>query len=131
MFIELLMKKNGKLLFGVFLVVFVVATALGTVFVVNNINSVTATFNKDGYALYIGNENNAKAEAYSFKAGTDYKLKNSGSKISFESDGSNVSIDDSTIIHYSDKSVGVMKKVVGIDASTINSEVIFYYNILY
>ena len=123
------MKKNGKLLFGIFLVVFVVATALGTVFVVNNINSVTATFNKDGYALYIGNESNAKAQTYSFKAGTDYKLKKSGSKISFESDDGSVSVDDSTIIHYSDKSIGVMKKVVGIDASTINSEIVFYYNI--
>ena len=48
---------------------------------------------------------------------------------SIQSGNKNVKIDKDTVIHYTDDSLGVLKKVVGIDVSTINNDIIFYYNI--
>lgn len=129
MLVELLMKKNGKMLFGVFLVIFAITAAIGITFAVNNLNTTIATFEKDGYALYLDGSKNSKATAYSFKQGTDYQFRESTNTISFESDKENVKVDEETIIHYSDGSLGVLKKVVGIDVSKINNNIIFYYNI--
>ena len=62
MFIDLLLKKNGKILFFVFLVIFMVTTSIGIVFVVNNLNTNVLKFDKDGYALYLDEVKSAKAE---------------------------------------------------------------------
>ena len=66
MLIELLLKKNGKVLFFVFLSLFIITTIVGTMFVVNSININVKTFDIDGYALFLDNSKNVKAEAYSF-----------------------------------------------------------------
>lgn len=129
MFIELLLKKNGKILFAVFMLLFVVTVIIGTMFVVNNLNTSVKTFNKDGYALFLDETKNVKAEAYSFKSGTEYKYRKMSNSFDFLSEKENVKIDEDTIIHYTDGSLGVLKKVVGIDISTVNSDIIFYYNI--
>ncbi|MBQ4262705.1 MAG: hypothetical protein IJB83_00475 [Bacilli bacterium] len=129
MIIKLLMKKNGKLLFGTFIFVFLLAVILATIFITNNINKEILTFTKDGYALYNNDIKESKIETYPFKAGTNYKYNKSNEKISFESQNDKVVIDDATIIHYTDNSLEVMKKVVGIDVNTINNSIIFYYNI--
>lgn len=129
MFIELLLKKNGKILFFVFLLFFIITTTIGVVFVANNLNTNVLEFEKDGYALYLDKVTNVKAEAYSFNSGTEYRYKQSSNTISFKSDDKNVKIDKDTVIHYTDDSLGVLKKVVGIDVSTINNDIIFYYNI--
>ena len=129
MFIELLLKKNGKILFFVFLLFFIITTTIGVVFVANNLNTNVLEFEKDGYALYLDKVTNVKAEAYSFNSGTEYRYKQSSDTISFKSDDKNVKIDKDTVIHYTDDSLGVLKKVVGIDVSTINNDIIFYYNI--
>ena len=39
MFIDLLLKKNGKILFFVFLILFTITTCVGIGFVVNNLNT--------------------------------------------------------------------------------------------
>lgn len=129
MFIDLLLKKNGKILFFVFLVVFMVTTSIGIVFVVNNLNTNVLKFDKDGYALYLDEVKSAKAEAYSFNSGTEYRYKKTSETISFKSDDKNVKVDRDTVIHYADDSLGVLKKVVGVDVNTVNNDIIFYYNI--
>ena len=126
---ELLLKKNGKILFFVFLLLFCLMTTIGIVFVVNSLNTNVLEFEKDGYALYFDDTKNVKAEAYSFKSGTEYKYKRTSDFVSFRSEKENVKIDKDTVIHYTDGSLGVLKKVVGIDVSTVNSDIIFYYNI--
>ena len=72
MFVELLMKKNGKLLFGFFIVVVIATIILGGVFISDSLNTSTDTFKKDGYALSFNEEKNIKATAYTFKNGTEY-----------------------------------------------------------
>lgn len=129
MFIDLLLKKNGKILFFVFLVIFMVTTSIGIVFVVNNLNTNVLKFDKDGYALYLDEVKSAKAEAYSFNSGTEYRYKKTSETISFKSDDKNVKVDRDTVIHYADDSLGVLKKVVGVDVNTVNNDIIFYYNI--
>lgn len=129
MFLELLMKKNGKLLFGVFVVLFIAAVSVGAVFIFNNLNTVSSTFDKDGYALYISSNKEAKASTYPFSSGTNYTYNKKNDKISFVSENDNVAIDEDTIIHYSDNSLGLLKKGVGIDANDIDKDLIFYYNI--
>lgn len=129
MFVELLMKKNGKLLFGFFIVVVIATIILGGVFISDSLNTSTDTFKKDGYALSFNEEKNIKATAYTFKNGTEYKYKATTNTIKFQHENEQVSIDENTIIHYADRSLGVLKKVVGLDLSTIDREIIFYYNI--
>lgn len=129
MFIDFLLKKNGKIMFFVFLIIFTITTCVGIGFVVNNLNTNVLEFEKDGYALFLDDTKSVKAEAYSFNSGTEYRYKKSSETISFKSDDKNVKVDRDTIIHYSDDSLGVLKKVVGIDVSTVNDDIIFYYNI--
>jgi hypothetical protein len=129
MFAELLMKKNGKILFGFFLVLFVATTIVGGVFVYNSLNTTTHEFQKDGYTLTFSGEKNTKAQVYAFKNGTEYKLRGSDNTISFEYKDENVAIDENSITHYTDGSLGFWKKVVGMDVSTISNDIIFYYNI--
>jgi len=129
MFVELLMKKNGKILFGFFIIVFIATTVLGGMFVYNSLNTSTHEFKKAGYTLSFSGERNSKAEVYSFKNGTTYKLRGSDNTVSFEHKNEKVDIDENTIIHYTDGALGFWKKVVGMDVSTVNNDIIFYYNI--
>lgn len=129
MFVELLMKKNGKLLFGFFIIVFIATTVLGGMFVYNSLNTSTHEFKKAGYTLSFSGERNSKAEVYSFKNGTTYKLRGSDNTVSFEHKNTKVDIDENAIIHYTDGALGFWKKVVGMDVSTVNKDIIFYYNI--
>ena len=122
------MKKNYGLFIGFILVILALIT-IGVFYVFGNVGSKEYTFNKDGYALYV-NEKDFKAESYSFTNGSIYSFKKSNNKIVFKSsnDG-NVSIDDSTIVHYTDDSLLVLKNVVGLDLNTVDNDLIFYYNI--
>ena len=99
-------------------------------YVFNNVTTEEYLFTKDGYALYTSYKDDYKTSSYSFVNGSSYNFKKSNGKINFDSvDDGNVSIDDSTIIHYADNSLLVLKKVVGIDLSTISNPIILYYNI--
>ena len=92
MFIDLLLKKNGKILFFVFLILFTITTCVGIGFVVNNLNTNVLQFEKDGYALFLDEVKSAKAEAYSFNSGTEYRYKKSSETISFKSEDKNVKV---------------------------------------
>ena len=128
MFVELLMKKNGKIIFALFLILTIAASIFGGVLVYNSLNTDTYQFTKDGYALGFSTQNNTKAIAYSFKNGTEYQFKKNSNTINFEFEEENVRLDENTIMHYSDGSLGVLKKVVGLDVSTVDRKIIFYYN---
>ena len=129
MFVELLMKKNGKIIFALFLILVVAASIFGGVLVYDAMNTDIYTFTKDGYALTFSTQNNTKAQAYSFKNGSEYQYKKNSNTINFEVEEEKVRLDENTIMHYSDGSLGVLKKVVGIDVSTVDRNIIFYYNI--
>ena len=86
MFIDFLLKKNGKIMFFVFLIIFTITICGGIGFVVNNLNTNVLQFEKDGYALFLDDVKSAKAEAYSFNSGTEYRYKKSSETISFKSD---------------------------------------------
>ena len=123
------MKKNYGLFIG-FVVVVLAVVGYCIFYVFGNVGAESYTFNKDGYALYSTEKNNYKAESYSFTNGSTYSYKKSNSKITFNStENGNVSIDDSTVVHYTDNSLLVLKNVVGLDLTTINNDIIFYYNI--
>lgn len=129
MFVELLMKKNGKIIFALFLILTVAASIFGGVLVYDAMNTDIYKFEKDGYALTFSAQNNTKAQAYSFKNGSEYQYKKNSNTINFTFEEENVRLDENTIMHYSDGSLGVLKKVVGLDASSIDRPIIFYYNI--
>lgn len=129
MFVELLMKKNGKIIFALFLILVIAASIFGGVLVYDAMNTDIYKFTKDGYALTFSTENNTKAVAYSFKNGSEYQYKKNSNTINFEFEEEKVRLDENAIMHYSDGSLGVLKKVVGIDVSTIDRNIIFYYNI--
>ena len=122
-------KGKGKLLFFLFVLFTLAAIAGGVSYALNNINAETYKFEKDGYALYASKSNNFKSKVYTFKSGTEYNYKKLNDNITFNSDEGNTKIDESTVIHYADKSLLVLKNVVGLDLSTINQDIIFYYNI--
>ena len=128
------MKNNSKNygLFIVFLVVVLAIVGYCIFYVFNNVNSETYTFNKDGYALYVSEKNNYRTDSYSFTNGSNYSYKKTNGKISFDSsEKGNVNIDDSTVIHYTDNSLLVLKNVVGLDLKNIDKDIIYYYNNLY
>ena len=109
-------KSKNLGLFIVFIIVLVAAVGYGIFYVFNNVNSETYTFNKDGYALYVSEKDNYRTDSYSFTNGSNYSYKKTNGKISFESsDNGNVNIDDSTVVHYTDNSLLVLKNVVGLD----------------
>lgn len=121
--------KNFGLFIG-FIIILVAAVGYGIFYVFNNVNSETYTFNKDGYALYVNEKDNYKTNSYSFKNGSSYSFKKTNGKISFDSnEKGNVNIDDSTVVHYTDNSLLVLKNVVGLNLNSIDSEIILYYNI--
>ena len=121
--------KNFGLFIG-FIIILVAAVGYGIFYVFNNVNSETYTFNKDGYALYVSEKDNYKTNSYSFKNGSSYSFKKTNGKISFDSnEKGNVNIDDSTVVHYTDNSLLVLKNVVGLNLNSIDSEIILYYNI--
>lgn len=123
------MKKSYGI-FIAFIIVVLLCIGYGIFYVFGNVNSESYVFNKDGYALYVRENNNYKAESYSFTNGSIYNFKKSRGKITFESSNEgNVSIDDSSVVHYTDGSLLVLKNVVGLDLSTIKNDIIFYYNI--
>ena len=123
------MKKNYGLFTG-FMAIVIGVIAFCVFYVFSNVGAEEYTFNKDGYALYVKENNNYKAESYAFTNGSSYSYKKSNNKVVFESTkNGNVSIDASTVVHYADDSLLVLKNVVGLDLTSIDNELILYYNI--
>ena len=123
------MKKNYGFFIG-FIIVVLAIISFSVFYVLNNVNGESYTFNKDGYALYVSEKSNFKTDSYSFVNGSTYNYKKTNGRISFEStEKGNVNINNSTIVHYTDNSLLVLKNVVGLDLKKIDSKIIYYYNI--
>lgn len=121
--------KNLGLFIG-FIIVLVAAVGYCIFYVFNNVNAETYTFNKDGYALFVSEKDNYKTDSYSFTNGSTYSFKKTNGKISLDSnEKGNVNVTDSTVIHYTDNSLLVLKNVVGLNLKNIDNEIILYYNI--
>lgn len=119
---------KNKWIFYLFVLIALGLSVFGVIYVVNNMSTETYSFSSDGYALYSDNKD-TKPSSYSFTLGTNYSYKKLKDNITFTSTDGNVAIDESTFIHYTDKSFMPLKNVVGLDLSTIDSKIIFYYNI--
>lgn len=119
---------KNKWIFYLFVLIAVGLSVFGVIYVVNSMSTETHSFSSDGYALYSDNKD-TKPASYSFTNGTDYSYKKLKNNITFTSTDGNVAIDESTFIHYANKSYMPLKNVVGLDLSTIDSKIIFYYNI--
>ncbi len=121
-----MMKKN-KLLYFAFIIVIIGVIGYGAFLVYKNINLFTKSFTSDGYAIYL--DEKSKANVLPFSKGTDYSYKKYDNRISFTSSNDNVKVDDSTIIHYQNKNLLLLKNTVGIDLDNIDQNIVFYYNI--
>ena len=121
--------KNNKWIFYVFVALAIVAIVIGCIYAVTSLSTETYTFSSDGYILYSNPEEDLKTQSLSFSGGTDYSYKKFNGKIAFASEEGQVSVDDSAVIHYADSSFMTLKNVVGLDLTTIDSKIIFYYNI--
>lgn len=122
------MKKN-KILFLTFIIFILAVIGYGVYYTIFNLTSESYEFTNDGYALYVSNKEELKAESFSFSNGTKYSYKKINDDITFNSKDGNVNIDESTLIHYADDSVLPLKNTVGLDLTTIDNNIIFYYNI--
>ena len=115
---------KNKWIFYLFVLIAVGLSVFGVIYVVNSMNTETHSFSSDGYALYSDNKD-TKPASYSFTNGTDYSYKKLKNNITFTSTDGNVAIDESTFIHYANKSYMPLKNVVGLDLSTIDSKISF------
>ena len=101
----------------------------GIFFLVDNFNQETGTFSNDGYAVVL-DKNSAKVKMLSFKSGTTYNYNKFDDSIRYQSvEKENAKINDTNVIHYQDKSLMILKNMVGVNLSTIDNNIVFYYNI--
>lgn len=123
-------KKAGlnKILYIVFVAIIIGVIAYGALIVFKNKNTMVSTFTSDGYAVYLS-PNNMKADVLPFKNGETYAYKKYGNKVAFESNDASVSVDDNNIMHYQNGGIVVLKNTVGMDITTIDDDLILYYNI--
>ena len=121
--------KKGKIAFIVFLIFTIGVIGYGIYYALGNLNSETYEFLSDGYALYVEDNGEFKTQSFSFSSGTKYSYKKTSDDITFNSTEGNVSIDESTLIHYTNNSIMALKNIVGLDLTTIDKNIIFYYNI--
>ncbi len=120
--------KKTKFAFFLFIVVLVVCTIFGVNIIRKNLDAESGKFSFDGYALVLNNKA-TKSEILTFNRDTVYSYKKYDDKVSFVSNDKKVKVDDSTIMHFQDKSLLVLKNTVGINLNSIDSPIIFYYNI--
>lgn len=117
-----------KIFSALFIIITIVLIICGLVIVIDEKNYQTGLFTNDGYAVVL-NDNKNKTNILTFQNGTKYNYKKYNNKVSFSSNDGNVKVDDSTVIHYQDKSLLVLKDTVGVDINTVDNTIIFYYNI--
>lgn len=118
--------KNSKIKYGIFIAIVFIIVICGIYYIIKNLNDESYVFNGDGYILKL--EDN-KASAYRFNNGVEYNYKRFNDQVTFKSDKGNVDVNENSIAHYADNSFLTLNKMVGIDLSNIDTEIILYYNI--
>lgn len=122
------MRRNGIIGF-LFTVLLIGVIAYGGLFVFNRFNREIETFKNDGYSIVL-DENNIKSRVLSFRSGTTYTYNKFDDVISYTSlENEKAKLDDSSILHFDDKSLMVLKNTVGVNLDLIDKPIIFYYNI--
>lgn len=91
-------------------------------------NKLYKIFPKDGYILTSSKSTNSSIKYY-FNAGSKYKAKYPSNIVFTDIDNKEIISDDTGIVHYSDKSISVLKKSVIIDTDDLDTETLKYYNI--
>ena len=88
-------------------------------------------FEKSGYILDTKSVSSAnkKSKIYYFDDKTKYKNRYDNDVVFSDVNGDKVGVDSASFIHYSDDSIGVLKKAVIFNLDEINSEIPKYYNI--
>ena len=126
------MKSNMK---KYIIFILVIALALATFLIVNTMQIEKAnskTFAQAGYILknqVQGNLGSQSVERYYFNANEKYKNAY-GEKVVFnDSNGEKIVTTNDNFIHYTDGSIGALKKGVIMDFSRIDDDPILYYNI--
>ena len=120
--------KKTKFVFFLFIIALIGSTIFGVNIIRKNLDAESGKFSFDGYALVLNNKA-TKSEVLTFNRDTVYSYKKYDDKVSFISNDKKVKVDDSTIMHFQDKSLLVLKNTVGINLNSIDSPIIFYYNI--
>ena len=122
------MKKNSIISF-VFVILLICVIAYGGIFVYRRFSRESATFKNDGYSVII-DDKSIKSKALSFKSGATYTYNKFNNIISYTSlEKEKAKLDNSSLLHFEDKSLMVLKNAVGINLDLIDSPIIFYYNI--
>ena len=117
-----------RILSSLFIILTLACVGYGIVIVIDEMNYQTGVFTNDGYALVLDSKKN-KTDVLSFQSGTKYNFKKYNNKVGFSSNDGSVKVDDSTVVHYEDNSLLVLKDTVGINLNNVDSNVVFYYNI--
>lgn len=115
--------KNKFLFIVLISVVTLVLLVVGAV-VLHKDNS--SIFNTDGYII---STTTKKSNKYYFSANTKYK-KNADDDVTFkDSNSKSVVIGPANFVHYSDGSIGYLKRGALVNLNDINSSIISYYNV--
>lgn len=124
------MKKiKNSIINGFIILVSIVLVALIALLLVDNKNNNDYFFSKNGYVVVLKN-NNDSLSSYNVASGAKYSYKNFNNSVKVDSkDNGKLSVKENSIIHYDDKSLLTLKKCVGLDLNTVDSKIIYYYNI--
>lgn len=122
------MMKKGKIVFGIFLILIVGIIGFGIYYVYNNVNVETYIFANDGYVIQM-ESGKSKADVFPFAVGSDYNYKKYNDKITFVSNSKEKRVDNSSVIHYNDGGLTVLKNTVALNLDSVDNSIIFYYNI--
>lgn len=120
--------KKTRFIYFLFLIVVISSIFYGVNVVRRNVNAESGQFSFDGYALVL-NSKATKSEVITFNSGDVYNYKKYDDMVSFVSNDKKVKVDNSTVMHFQDKSLLVLKNTVGINLNSIDMPIIFYYNI--
>ncbi len=120
--------KKGKIVFGIFVILIVGIIGFGIYYVYNNVNVETYIFANDGYVIQM-ESGKSKADVFPFAVGSDYNYKKYNDKITFVSNSKEKRVDNSSVIHYNDGGLTVLKNTVALNLDSVDNSIIFYYNI--
>lgn len=117
---------KNKFLFIILISVVTLGLLIVGAFTLYNDNSLL--FDKDGYVINSSTSSKSSAKYY-FSANTKYKT-NVDDKITFKDKDSNDSVvDPASFVHYSDGSIGYLKRGALVNLDEINSSMFTYYNV--
>ena len=115
------------------IVILLIGVILGSVLIYNTMEveqRIYKTFDESGYILQSKQENENEVERYYFSGEQKYK-ENYNKQITFEdTNGNKVVTNKDNFIHYTDGSISAFKNGVLVELTEIESDPIFYYNIL-